>query len=104
MRTKIPKYRDTTFQRLLIERMQQLRSDHGYSQEEVIEFTGHAIGGVCPFGIENKGVKIYLDTSLKRFETVYPACGSGNSAIKLTCNELELLSNCSGWVDVCKAE
>ena len=72
--------------------------------EEVIEFTGHAIGGVCPFGIENKGVKVYLDTSLKRFDTVYPACGSGYSAIKLTCNELELLSNCSGWVDVCKTE
>ena len=72
--------------------------------EEVIEFTGHAIGGVCPLGIENKGVKVYLDTSLKRFDTVYPACGSGNSAIKLTCNELELLSNCFGWVDVCKTE
>ena len=72
--------------------------------EEVIELTGHAIGGVCPFVIENKGVKVYFDTSLKRFDTVYPACGSGNSAIKLTCNELELLSNCSGWVDVCKTE
>ena len=72
------------------------------SPEEVIEFTGHAIGGVCPFAIENKNVKIYLDDSLKRFETVYPACGSGNSAIKLTLAELEELSHASGWVDVSK--
>ena len=72
------------------------------SPEEVIEFTGHAIGGVCPFAIENKNVKIYLDDSLKRFETVYPACGSGNSAIKLTLTELEELSHASGWVDVSK--
>ena len=72
------------------------------SPEEVIEFTGHAIGGVCPFAIENKNVKIYLDDTLKRFETVYPACGSGNSAIKLTLAELEELSHASGWVDVSK--
>lgn len=72
------------------------------SPEEVIEYTGHSIGGVCPFAIENSDVKIYLDKSLKRFETVYPACGSGNSAIKLTCEELEELSRCEGWVDVCK--
>lgn len=70
--------------------------------EEVIELTGHAIGGVCPFAIENSKVKIYLDDSLKRFETVYPACGSGNSAIKLTLPELERLSNSSGWIDVTK--
>lgn len=71
------------------------------SPDEVIEFTGHAVGGVCPFGIENENVKVYLDNSLKRFETVYPACGSGNSAIKLTCGELEALSRCDGWIEVC---
>ncbi len=72
------------------------------SPDEVVEYTGHAIGGVCPFAIENNQVKIFLDESLKRFDTVYPACGSGNSAIKLTCSELEEFSNSSGWVDVCK--
>ena len=72
------------------------------SPDEVLEYTGHAIGGVCPFAIENNQVKIFLDESLKRFDTVYPACGSGNSAIKLTCGELEEFSNSSGWVDVCK--
>lgn len=69
--------------------------------DEVLEFTGHAIGGVCPFGIDVNKVKVYLDVSIKRFETVYPACGSGNSAIKLTCQELEQYSNANGWVDVC---
>ncbi len=72
------------------------------SPDEVVEYTGHAIGGVCPFAIDNLDVKVYLDNSLKRFDTVYPACGSGNSAIKLTCGELEEFSNSSGWVDVCK--
>lgn len=71
------------------------------SPDEVIEATGHAIGGVCPFGIENKNVKIYLDKSLERFETVYPACGSGNSAIKLTLPELVKLSQSVDWIDVC---
>ena len=66
------------------------------SPEEVIKYTGHAIGGVCPFAIEDPEVNVYLDTSLKRFDTIYPACGSGNSAIKLTCNELEQLSYSSG--------
>lgn len=70
--------------------------------DEVIEYTGHSIGGVCPFAIENSDVKIYLDISLKRFATVYPACGSGNSAIELTCGELEKISNAIEWVDVCK--
>lgn len=74
------------------------------SPEEVIEFTGHAIGGVCPFAIENKNVKIYLDDSLKRFETVYPACGSGNSAIKLTLDDLEKLCGAVNWIDVCKIQ
>ncbi len=71
------------------------------SPDEVIEFTGHVIGGVCPFAVENKNVKIYLDISLKRFDTVYPACGSGNSAIELTCEELQELSCAADWVDVC---
>ena len=61
---------------------------------------GHGIGGVCPFGI-NEGVTVYLDESLKRFETVYPACGSDNSAIKLTIDELEKHSNYTAWIDVC---
>lgn len=62
---------------------------------------GHAVGGVCPFGI-NEGVDVYLDESLKRFGTVFPACGSGNSAIELTIPELEKYSNSMAWVDVCK--
>lgn len=62
---------------------------------------GHAVGGVCPFGICD-GVKIYLDESLKRFETVFPACGSGNSAVELTIAELETAAVGSEWVDVCK--
>lgn len=70
--------------------------------DEVEEKIGHAVGGVCPFGI-NDGVKVYLDDSIKRFETVFPACGSSNSAIELTPDELEKYS-CSfiEWVDVCK--
>ena len=70
--------------------------------EEVEKYTGHKIGGVCPFAIARAEIKIYLDPSLKRFENVYPACGSSNSAIKLTCEELEKLSNSSGWIDVCQ--
>ena len=72
------------------------------SFEEVEEKIGHAVGGVCPFAI-NDGVKVYLDESLKRFETIFPACGSSNSAIELTPQELEKYS-CSfvEWVDVCK--
>ena len=62
---------------------------------------GHAVGGVCPFAV-NKGVKVYLDESLKRFPTVFPACGSSNSAIEMTLPELEACSDCEGWVDVCK--
>lgn len=72
------------------------------SPDEVAAFTGHAVGGVCPFAIENPAVKTYLDVSLKRFETVFPAAGSSNSAIELTCRELEELSAADGWVDVCK--
>lgn len=71
------------------------------SPEQVTELIGHAIGGVCPFGVKD-GVKVYLDESLKRFETVFPACGSGNSAIEMTIPELEKYSGCECWVDVCK--
>ena len=71
------------------------------SPDEVSSLIGHAIGGVCPFGI-NDGVKVYLDESLKRFETVFPACGSSNSAIELTLEELEKYSNSLAWIDVCK--
>ena len=70
--------------------------------EQVTQFTGHAIGGVCPFG-NPTGVKTYLDVSLKRFSSVFPAAGSSNSAIELTCNELEQYSNSLAWVDICKA-
>ena len=69
--------------------------------EEVETLVGHAIGGVCPFGIE-QGVKVWLDVSMKRFETVFPACGSSNSAIELTMEELERYSGSLGWIDVCK--
>ena len=62
---------------------------------------GHAVGGVCPFAIK-EGVAVYLDESLRRFETVFPACGSGNSAIELTIPELEKYSGYTAWVDVCK--
>lgn len=62
---------------------------------------GHAVGGVCPFAV-NEGVKTYLDVSLKRFATVFPACGSSNSAIELTLEELEEYSNFISWIDVCK--
>ncbi len=69
--------------------------------DEVLELIGHPVGGVCPFAI-NDGVEVYLDESLKRFETVYPACGSSNSAIELTIEELEKYSNYNSWIDVCK--
>ena len=71
------------------------------SPDQVVEMVGHAVGGVCPFGI-NEGVAVYLDCSLRRFETVFPACGSSNSAIELTIPELEEASRCIQWVDVCK--
>lgn len=71
------------------------------SPEQVTELIGHAVGGVCPFGIRD-GVLVYLDESLKRFETVFPAVGSANSAVELTIPELELCAEADGWVDVCK--
>lgn len=72
------------------------------SHEDAAEKIGHAVGGVCPFAI-NGGVEVYLDISLKRFDTVFPAAGSSNSAIELTIPELEHFSASLGWVDVCKA-
>ncbi|WP_409270084.1 YbaK/EbsC family protein [Neobacillus sp. SCS-31] len=69
--------------------------------DEVLEQTGHAIGGVCPFGLKND-LDVYLDESLKRFTTVFPACGSANSAIEVTLEELYTYSSAQGWADVCK--
>ena len=71
------------------------------SPGEVETMVGHAVGGVCPFAVK-EGVEVYLDESLKRFETVFPACGSANSAIELTIPELEEYSGYKSWVDVCK--
>lgn len=71
------------------------------SPQEVELMVGHAVGGVCPFAV-NEGVTVYLDVSLKRFETVFPACGSANSAIELTIPKLEEYSGFVKWVDVCK--
>ena len=81
--------------------------EHFHTKAKMLDFDsverliGHAVGGVCPFGI-NDGVKVYLDESLRRFETVFPACGSSSSAIELTISELEKLSAPISWVDVCK--
>ena len=71
------------------------------SFEEAEPLIGHAVGGVCPFAV-NSGVKVFLDESLKRFETVFPACGSSNSAIEMTMEDLEKYSGYEAWVDVCK--
>ena len=71
------------------------------SPDETLSLVGHAVGGVCPFAVK-PGVRVYLDESLKRFDTVFPACGSANSAIELTIPELEKYSACVSWVDVCK--
>ncbi len=69
--------------------------------QQVHDMVGHDVGGVCPFAI-NDGVEVYLDTSLRRFATVFPACGSSNSAIELTLPELEQLSGSKVWIDVCR--
>lgn len=69
--------------------------------DQAAEMVGHKVGGVCPFAV-NEGVTVYLDVSLKRFDTVFPACGSSNSAIELTIPELERYSGAVAWVDVCK--
>ena len=71
------------------------------SFDEVHEFIGHDVGGVCPFGI-NDGVDVYLDESLRKFDVVYPAAGNGKSAVRLTVEELYEVSNAEGWVNVCK--
>ena len=71
------------------------------SPEDAELLIGHPVGGVCPFAVK-PGVEVYLDQSLRRFETVFPACGSANSAIELTPDELEQHSNALGWLDVCK--
>ena len=70
--------------------------------DEVMEFVGHAIGGVCPFAVNEGVIGIYIDESVKRFATVFPACGSSNSAIELTPEELFRYSKADAWVDVCK--
>ncbi|MDD3221217.1 MAG: YbaK/EbsC family protein [Clostridia bacterium] len=69
--------------------------------DEALERIGHAVGGICPFGIKND-VEVYLDESMKRFEYMYPAAGSSNSAIRLTISELEKYSGSKDWIDVCK--
>ncbi len=69
--------------------------------QEAETLVGHAVGGVCPFAVR-EGVRVYLDESLKRFETVFPACGSSNSAIELTIAEMEKYSGYDAWVDVCR--
>lgn len=71
------------------------------SADDVEPLTGHAIGGVCPFG-NPESTAVYLDVSLKRFKTVFPAAGSGNSAVELTCGELETAAKAKDWIDVCK--
>ncbi len=73
------------------------------SQDDALRFTGHAVGGVCPFALP-ENIKVYLDESMRRFTTVFPACGTGNSAIELTNEELTEYSRCEKWVDVCKLQ
>lgn len=82
------------------------KSEFGYkakmlSFEEVPELIGHPVGGVCPFAV-NPGIRVFLDNSMKRFDTVFPAVGSASSAIELNCDELERCSKAEKWVDVCK--
>jgi len=71
------------------------------SPEDALRFTGHAVGGICPFGLAEP-LRVYLDRSLRRYDTVYPACGTSSSAVVLTCDELERASEAAGWVDVTK--
>ena len=71
------------------------------SPEDALRFTGHPVGGICPFGLADP-LEVYLDESLRRFDTVYPACGTSSSAVALTCQELEQASEAKGWVNVCK--
>lgn len=71
------------------------------SPEQALELVGHEVGGVCPFGVK-PGVRVYLDESLRRFDVVYPACGSGNSAVELSPAELEAASRALAWADLCR--
>ena len=71
------------------------------SPEDALRFTGHAVGGICPFGLAEP-LRVWLDRSLRRYDMVYPACGTGSSAVALTCEELEKASEAAGWVDVTK--
>lgn len=70
--------------------------------DQVLAYTGHAVGGVCPFAIDHPGVTAYLDVSLRRFATVFPAAGSASSAVELSCDELAQCAHSAGWIDVCK--
>lgn len=70
--------------------------------DQVLDYTGHAVGGVCPFAIDHPGVSTYLDVSLRRFGTVFPAAGSASSAVELSCDELARCARSAGWIDVCK--
>lgn len=74
---------------------------HMLDYDKVEEIVGHPVGGVCPFGI-NEGIEVYLDISLKNYVTVFPACGSPHTAIEITIEELEKVSNYKKWVDICK--
>ncbi len=69
---------------------------------DVLAFTGHEVGGVCPFALDYERTVVYVDVSLQRFETIFPACGSGNSMIELTCDELFKYAQAKEWIDVCK--
>ena len=71
--------------------------------DEVLKYTGHQVGGVCPFGLKEK-IKVYLDESMKRFETVYPACGSSNSCIELSLDDLERITEPIDWIDITKVQ
>ncbi len=71
------------------------------SPEETFAFTGYKVGGVCPFALQHPQVEVYCDVSLQRFDSVFPACGTDNSAIELTCDDLFTCAEAKGWVDVC---
>ena len=71
------------------------------AHEDALSFTGHAVGGVCPFALP-EGVPVYLDVSMRRFDIIYPAAGSANSAVPMSCEELERCARAAAWVDVCK--
>ena len=104
---------DLIFPLVVIDISQQAKKDPRYAvtvedikakmipYDEVEAYVGHAPGGVCPFGV-NEGVAVYLDESLRKFDTVYPAAGNGHTAVKLTLQELEAAAGAEGWVDVCK--